>query len=415
MCGGRPRGAPTITTPVYKRRGRVAGSMDEGVIAVSVSRPKYIALATVAVLAVFVAAMGYLWSGGASKAAPQAHSGGHNVPVSTARAAAQNIPVILANIGVVQAYQSVLVRARVDGTLNTINFTEGQLVQAGDLLAVIDPRPYQAALDAAMAKKASDQAGLKNNKKTLGRDAALLQSNFATKQTYDNDTSSVAELQATIAGDDASIAAAKLNLDFTQIRAPISGRVGLRMIDAGNLIHATDATGIVSIAQIQPMSMLFSLPEDDLPAVQTGMQHGALTVFAYAADNQTLLDTGQLLTVDNGIDESTGTFRMKAIFPNLAQRLWPGQTVNARLQVGTLKDAVTVPSTAINRGPNGLFVFMIKPDKTAKMQPVEVAQDDGQNAVISKGLAPGAIVVTDGQSKLQDGTKVAMRGIEAGS
>ncbi len=322
---------------------------------------------------------------------------------------------MLANIGVVQAYQSVLVRARVDGTLNSINFIEGQMVQAGALLAVIDPRPYQAALDSAMAKKASDQAGLKNNKKTLGRDAALLQSNFATKQTYDNDASSVAEVQASIQGDEASIAAAELNLDFSQIRAPISGRVGLRLIDPGNLIHATDATGIVSIAQIQPISMLFSLPQDDLPAVQAAMQQGALTVFAYAADNQTLLDKGQLLTVDNGIDESTGTFRMKATFPNTAQRLWPGQTVNARLQVGTLKDAVTVPSSAINRGPSGLFVFMIKPDKTAKMQPVEVAQDDGQNAVIAKGLPAGAVVVTDGQSKLEDGSKVATRGAAAGS
>lgn len=380
-------------------------------------RPRFLVVAGVVVVAVVLTAAAYFWSGGASSAAPPSQHVGANrsVPVTTVRAAARDVPVMLANIGVVQAYQSVLVRARVDGTLNSINFIEGQMVQAGALLAVIDPRPYQAALDSAMAKKASDQAGLKNNKKTLGRDAALLQSNFATKQTYDNDASSVAEVQASIQGDEASIAAAELNLDFSQIRAPISGRVGLRLIDPGNLIHATDATGIVSIAQIQPISMLFSLPQDDLPAVQAAMQQGALTVFAYAADNQTLLDKGQLLTVDNGIDESTGTFRMKATFPNTAQRLWPGQTVNARLQVGTLKDAVTVPSSAINRGPSGLFVFMIKPDKTAKMQPVEVAQDDGQNAVIAKGLPAGAVVVTDGQSKLEDGSKVATRGAAAGS
>ncbi len=377
-------------------------------------RPKTITVAGIMAVVVILAAMAF-WSGGASRAAPSQAAASRIVPVTTTHALARNIPVMLANIGVVQAYQSVLVRARVDGTLNSINFTEGQMVHSGDLLAVIDPRPYQAALDSAMAKKASDQAGLKNNKKTLGRDAALLQSNFATKQSYDNDTSSVAEVQASIEGDDASIAAAELNLDFAQIRAPISGRVGLRLVDAGNLIHATDATGIVSIAQIQPISVLFSLPQDDLPAVQDAMQQGVLPVFAYAADNQTLLDQGQLLTVDNGIDESTGTFRMKAVFPNPAQKLWPGQTVNARLQVGELRNAVTVPSTAINRGPNGLFVFMIKPDKTAKMQPVDVAQDDGQNAVITKGVSAGAVVVTDGQSKLEDGTKVAMRGAEAGS
>ncbi len=377
-------------------------------------RPKTITVAGIMAVVVILAAMAF-WSGGASRAAPPQAAASRSVPVTTTHALARNIPVMLANIGVVQAYQSVLVRARVDGTLNSINFTEGQMVHSGDLLAVIDPRPYQAALDSAMAKKASDQAGLKNNKKTLGRDTALLQSNFATKQSYDNDTSSVAEVQASIEGDDASIAAAELNLDFAQIRAPISGRVGLRLVDAGNLIHATDATGIVSIAQIQPISVLFSLPQDDLPAVQDAMQQGILPVFAYAADNQTLLDQGQLLTVDNGIDESTGTFRMKAVFPNPTQKLWPGQTVNARLQVGELRNAVTVPSTAINRGPNGLFVFMIKPDKTAKMQPVNVAQDDGQNAVITKGVSAGAVVVTDGQSKLEDGTKVAMRGAEAGS
>jgi membrane fusion protein, multidrug efflux system len=337
------------------------------------------------------------------------------VNVSVARATARNVPVLLSNIGTVQAFQSVLIRARVDGTLNDIDFTEGQTVKPGDLLAQIDPRPYLAALDAAKAKKASDEAALVNDKTNEARDSALLKNSFASKQTYDNDVAGVAQLQANIQGDNATIAAAQLNLDFTRITAPIGGRVGLRLVDPGNLIHATDTTGIVNIDQIQPITVLFSLPQDNLPDVQAAMARGALNVLAYSPDSGALLGQGQLLTIDNEIDQSTGTFRLKAVFPNTNNALWPGQAVSAALQVNVLKNAVTLPSRAINRGPDGLYVFVVQPDQTVAMQPVTVEQDNGQVAVIASGLQAGLQVVTDGQSKLQSGTKVAARTAHAGS
>jgi membrane fusion protein, multidrug efflux system len=337
------------------------------------------------------------------------------VNISVARATARNVPVLLSNIGTVQAFQSVLIRARVDGTLNDIDFTEGQTVKPGDLLAQIDPRPYLAILDAAKAKKASDEAALANDKTNEARDSALLKNSFASKQTYDNDVAGVAQLQANIQGDDATIAAAQLNLDFTRITAPIGGRVGLRLVDPGNLIHATDTTGIVNIDQIQPITVLFSLPQDNLPDVQAAMARGVLNVLAYSPDSGALLGQGQLLTIDDEIDQSTGTFRLKAVFPNTNNALWPGQAVSAALQVNVLKNAITLPSRAINRGPDGLYVFVVQPDQTVAMQPVTVEQDNGQVAVIASGLQAGLQVVTDGQSKLQSGTKVVARAAQAGS
>ncbi len=346
--------------------------------------------------------------GGQAKAA-------RTVTVSLATAAEKDIPVLLTNIGTVQAYQSVLVRARVDGTLMSLGFTEGQTVAPGDVIAQIDPRPYQAALDAAVAKEASDEAALKNDEVNMARDQALLKNNFASRQSYDNDAAGVAQLQANIKGDDAAIAAAKLNLDFTHITAPINGRVGLRMVDPGNLIHATDTSGIVNIDQIQPISVIFSLPQDNLPQVQAAMASGTLPVIAAAQDSGKVLGRGQLLTIDNQIDPTTGTFRLKAVFPNEDAALWPGESVNASLQLDVLKGAVTVPSTAINRGPDGLFVYAVKPDRTVAIHPVQVAQDDGQTAVISSGLEAGVKVVTDGQSKLQNGSKISTHKSQASS
>ncbi|MDR3521937.1 MAG: efflux RND transporter periplasmic adaptor subunit [Acidocella sp.] len=343
---------------------------------------------------------------------------GHNavpVPVSLAMATLKDVPVSLSNIGTVQAYQSVLVRARVDGTLNSINFTEGQMVQPGELLAQLDPRPYQAALDAAKAKAASDAAALLNDRKNAARDQALLKDSFASRQTFDNDTAAVAQMQANLQGDQAAIDAAQLNLTFTSITSPISGRAGLRLVDPGNQIHATDTAGIVQIDQIQPITLLFSLPQDNLPAIQKAMAHGTLKVSAYTTDGSTLLGNGQLLTIDNEIDPASGTFRLKAVFPNANTSLWPGQSVTATLQVQTLKNVVTVPSTAINRGPDGLYVYVAKPDHSVAMVPVKVSHDDGQSAVVGKGISAGMQVVTDGQSKLQTGSKIIERSTPAGS
>ena len=330
------------------------------------------------------------------------------VPVQIATAARQNVPVLLRNLGAVQPNQTVLVRARVDGTLEKVLFREGQDVKAGDPLALIDPRPYQAALDQALAKKASDEAMLANAQRDLTRYASLARDDFASRQQLDTQKSLVAEEQAALAGDDAAIATARLNVEFAHITAPIDGRTGLRMVDAGNLIHASDAQGLVSIAQIHPIAITFTLPQAVLPQLQASMAAGVLPVQAFTADNQTLLGEGKLLTIDNAIDQTTGTIKLKAEFPNADDRLWPGQFVNVGLRVGTLTGVVTVPSIAVQRGPAGLYVYVVKPDSTVTAQPVTVTQDDGQIAVIASGVDEGAQVVVNGMSRLQNGSRVTL-------
>ena len=338
-------------------------------------------------------------------AAPVA-SAAPSIPVTTATAERRDVPVILRNIGAVQAFQSVLVRARVDGTLNQILFEEGQEVQPGDKLAQIDPRPYQAVLDQANAKKMTDQVNLANAQRDLARYQSLMAKDFASRQQVDTQVAMVGQLTATVRGDDAAIAAAQLNLDFTNITSPISGRVGLRMVDPGNLIHATDAAGIISVSQIHPIAVVFTLPQDNLPAIQAAMAKGTLPVFASASAGGAKLATGELMTVDNSIDQTTGTIKLKAKFANLDNMLWPGQFITVGLQLGTLTNIVAVPSTAVMHGPNGLFVYVVNPDQTVAVRPVEVKQDDGKFAVISKGLDEKVQVVTNGQSRLQNGTRV---------
>ncbi len=329
------------------------------------------------------------------------------VPVQTAVVARRDIPILLRNIGAVQAFQSVLVRARVDGTLTRIVFIEGQDVKPGDQLAEIDPRPYAATLAQVMAKKAADEAQLANAQRDQGRYASLATSNFASRQQLDTQTALVAQYSANIKGDEASVANARLNLEFTNIKSPIEGRTGLRLVDPGNLIHANDVQGIVTITQIHPISTIFTLPQDTLPAIRAAMAKGKLRVQAFTSDDKTELSQGELLTTDNAIDPATGTIRLKSVFPNADDKLWPGQFVNVRLQLGTLSQVLTVPSVAVQRGVNGLFVFAVKPDNTAAVQPVEVQQDDGAYAVVTKGLDEGVQVVTNGQSRLQNGTRVA--------
>jgi multidrug efflux system membrane fusion protein len=342
-------------------------------------------------------------------AAPAAAQQGPAIPVTIGHASRQDVPIFARGIGTVQPFQSVLIRARVDGTLDHIAFTEGQEVAQGDLIATIDPRPYQATLDQALAKKAADVAQLANNKRDLARYADLARNDFASRQSVDTQTTSVAQTTANTQSDDAAIAAAKLNLDFTRITAPISGKVGLRMIDPGNLIHANDASGIVIINQIKPISVVFTLPQDSLPQVQdaTHASGTPLPVLAYASDDATKLSTGALLTVDNAIDSSTGTIRLKAVFPNTDERLWPGQFINAHLQLSVAHNAVVVPSAAVMRGPNGLYVYLVKANDVAAVQPIKLGQDDGRVAIVTDGLAGTEAVVVAGQSRLTAGTRVA--------
>jgi multidrug efflux system membrane fusion protein len=319
------------------------------------------------------------------------------------------------NIGAVQAYQSVLVRARVDGTLDKYFVAEGQDVKRGDKLAQIDPRPYAAALAAAQAKKASDDAQLANAQRDESRYASLARSDFASRQQLDTQTAMVAQLRATIQGDDAAIAAAQLNLDFTTITSPIDGRTGLRLVDAGNLVHATDATGLITLTQIRPIAVTFTLPQDSLPFIQDAMAGHELPVVAYSSDDQTELAVGQLATTDNTIDAATGTIKLKAVFANAATKLWPGQFVNVRLQVGTRQNALVMPTAAVQLGPDGPYTYVVKPNATVALQPVKVVQDDGQVTVIGSGVELGTEVVTNGQSRLQNGSSVTIVAPKANS
>jgi multidrug efflux system membrane fusion protein len=330
------------------------------------------------------------------------------VPAVTAQAARQDVPIYADGVGTVQAYQSVLVRARVDGTLTQFPVREGQEVKQGDLIAVIDPRPYQAVLDQATAKKAQDEAQLANARADLARFQSLSRQDFASRQQVDTQQALVNQFVAAVAGDTAAIEAAQLNVGYCFITSPVDGRVGLRAVDPGNLIHATDTTGIVSIAQIHPIAATFTLPQDELPRVQADMTGGALPVLAYASDDHTELGQGTLLTPDNTIDTTTGTIRLKATFPNTRNTLWPGQFINAHLQIGLTRDAVTVPPAAIEHGPDGPYIYVVKPDATVASQPVAIGYQTDKLALIASGLAGGETVVVDGQSRLQPGAKIAI-------
>lgn len=346
-------------------------------------------------------------SGAAQPAAPATASEG--VPVTVAPATRQTVPVYLTGIGNVQALNSVLVRARVDGTLDSVAFTEGQEVKKGDLLAVIDPRPYQAALDQAMAQKAKDQAGLANAKLDLERYSRLVRNQFASQQQVDTQQAAVDQLSAAIRADEASIEIAALNLSFTHIVSPLDGRVGLRLVDPGNLIHANDTNGLVTVTQVHPITVVFTLPEEDLPRVVEGRRAGPVKVLAYSSDHKTRLSAGELLTPDNAIDMASGTIKLKAVFQNADNRLWPGQFIAARVQAAVLPDAVTVPAAGVQRGQDGLYVYVVKPDSTVAMRPVEEVLEQDDLAVIAKGIEPGEQVVTNGQSRLTDGIRVAAR------
>ncbi len=327
------------------------------------------------------------------------------IPVSTTKSERQDVPVWLRGLGTVQALNTVTVRARVDGTLDKFPVTEGQLVKQGTLLAVIDPRPYQAALDAAVAKKAQDDAQLANARLDLQRYSNLAKNDFASRQQVDTQVAMVNQFTAALKGDDAAIETAQLNLSFCYITAPFDGRVGLRLVDPGNLVHATDPGGIVTLTEVHPISVIFTLPQADLPAIVAAMGSRQLAVAAISSDNKVQLGQGTLLTPDNAIDTTTGQIRMKATFPNQDDRLWPGQFDEAQLLLRTEQQKVTVPSRAVQHGPAGLYVYVVKPDATVERQAIE-AVDRGQVMVVSKGLDDGQTIVLDGQSRLENGMRV---------
>jgi membrane fusion protein, multidrug efflux system len=328
------------------------------------------------------------------------------IPVTEGRSATADVPVYLTGLGVVQALNTVTVKARVDGQLTKVNFTEGQDVKAGDVLAQIDPRTFQAQLDQSVAKKALDEANLANAKRDVDRYAGLAKTNSVSLQQLDTQRSLVAQLEAQVKLDQGAIDNAKTFLDYCTITSPIAGRTGIRQIDQGNIVHATDAGGLVVITQLDPITVIFSLPEDHLEEVFKEMQAGPMKVIATARSGQKTLAEGTLKLVDNQIDQTTGTLRLKATFSNQANSLWPGQFVNVRLLLRTLPQAVTVPSTAIQRGPDSMYVYVIKPDMTVAMQPVEVDQMTEGTAVIRTGLRAAVPIVVSGQYRLQPGSRV---------
>lgn len=326
------------------------------------------------------------------------------VPVVAGKVEQRDVPIYLNGIGTVTASNTVQIKAREDGQLVELRFREGQEVKAGDVLAVIDQRPYAAALKQTQANLVRDQANLANARADLERDLNLKE--YASRQTVDTQKALVAQDEAAVAADQALIDAARTNLDYTVITSPIDGRTGIRNIDIGNIVHAADTTGIVTVTQLQPIAVIFTLPADTLPAVNRGLAAGPLKVLAYAKDNQTLLAQGTLALVDNQIDQTTAMVRLKAMFANADNALWPGQFVNARLLVEQRRDALVVPATVVQRGPNGAYAWVIRADGTVEMRPVTPAQSQDGEAVIADGLKAGEAVVVDGQYKLQPGSKV---------
>jgi len=333
--------------------------------------------------------------------APQA------IQVTVSPARNQDLPIYLTGLGSIQAYYTVSVKSRVDGQLVDVRFKEGQFVKQGDLLAVIDPRPYQVALEQAQAQAFKDQASLRDARLNYQRYKDLLQNSGAmSQQQVDTQQATVDQLDGAVRNDQAAVDNAKLNLVYCHITAPVSGRIGLRLVDPGNIVHAADTNPMLVITELHPITAVFTLPEDQLPEVAQHMSKGQLEVDAYSRDDLTKLTTGKLLTIDNQIDQTTGTGRLKGVFDNKENALWPNQFVNIHLLLETKKNVTVVPSTAVQRGPQGNFVYVMNTNKTVDVRPVIVAVTQGNVSQISSGIAAGETVVTDGQDKLQQGSQV---------
>jgi multidrug efflux system membrane fusion protein len=350
-------------------------------------------------------------AGDSTKSAKQAGEGGGAaqaaaIPVDVARADKTRFAVYLQSLGTVQSFNMVTVRSRVDGAIVKIAFKEGQVVHQGDTLLQIDPLPYQAALDQAVAKKSQDDASLQNARIDLQRYDQLAHAEGASRQQRDTQAALVQQLTAQVAGDQAAIASARVQLDYTTIHSPITGRVGFALVTMGNVVHATDQTGIVTITEVSPIAAVFTAPEDKLPAIEKAFNAGPVEVAALNSDGKEKLALGTLAVINNQVDQATGTIQLKATFDNKDNALWPGQSVATQLLLQTLDDVVVIPDTAVQRGPNGFFAYVIGDDNKATMRSIKVNQIAGGRAVIDDGLKPGDRVTISGQYRLQDGAKV---------
>jgi membrane fusion protein, multidrug efflux system len=366
-------------------------------------------IAMIGVAAVILAGGGLYWyrvpeSEPARAARPPARA----VPVSVAAAARQDVPIHVTGLGTVQASFTIAIHSQVDGIMQEVRFTEGQHVKKGDVLAQIDPRPFQAVLDQAKAKRSQDVATLGGAAKDLERSKTLVVRSFATEQIVDQQQARVDQLKASIEADEAAIEAAQTQLDFTTIRAPSDGRIGVRLVDPGNLVHANDARPIANLVLTQPSAVLFTLPMQVLDDLRDAMARGPVEVTAYDQNNRRLLSTGKLLLIDNSIDQATATIRLKAMFDNADERLWPGEFVNARALLETRRNVIAVPTAVVQRGPQGLFAWIVNADNVAEPRRIELGPASGDLTVINSGLAEGDRVVTDGQYKLQANARVSI-------
>jgi membrane fusion protein, multidrug efflux system len=375
---------------------------------VGATRPLRRAITTLVALATVAGGATWWYRLPRTEPARTASPAARTVPVSVARATRQDVPVYVTGLGTVQGSFTIAIHSQVEGIMQEVRFTEGQHVKKGDVLAQIEPRLFQAALDQAKAKRSQDVATLGAAEKDLERSRTLVVRSVATQQTVDQQQARVDQLKAAIEADEAAIETAQTQLDFTAIRAPSDGRIGVRLVDPGNLVHANDARPIANLVLTRPSAVLFTLPMQVLDDLRDAMARGPVEVTAFDQNNRRLLSTGKLLLIDNAIDQATATIRLKAMFDNADERLWPGEFVNARVTLETRREVIAVPTTVVQRGPQGLFAWIVNADNIVEPRRIELGPASGHFTVVNAGLAEGDRVVTDGQYKLQINTRVTI-------
>ena len=375
-------------------------------------RGRWLVVAVVIAVAAIVGALALRARSG--KRAAQADAQAQRpVPVSVAPVERRDVPIYLEGLGTVVAYRTVTVRTQVDGRLEAVKFREGQAVRQGEVLAQIDPRPFQAQLDQAKGALLRDQAALRNARINAERSRKLVAQNLVAQQQLDADLASMGQFEGAVEIDRAAIETAQLNLDYARIVSPVDGVTGIRLVDPGNIVHITDTNGIVVVTQLDPVGVIFTMPQDHLSAVSEQLARGSLPVDAYSRDGATLLGSGQLELIDNQINQATASIRLKAIVPNPRRALWPNQFVNARLRLETRRDALVMPATALQRGPTGSFVYVLGGEGSVSQRPVEIEEVQGELALVTRGVAEGERVVVDGQNQIRPGARVVAREVAA--